>query len=83
MFGTPICPVNCLGLDVQLDNEIKLWQESKLPPQWKLYPVDVHELEELKGQVKNFLSNGRIVNFSSPYGVPIFFAKKKDGGIYM
>ncbi len=29
------------------------------------------------------LSSGRIVHSSSPYGAPILFAKKKDGGLRM
>lgn len=53
------------------------------PPRKKLYPLDDNEMLALKEQVENLLASGRIVHSSSPYGAPILFAKKKDGGLRM
>ena len=36
-----------------------------------------------KEQIEQFLASGRIAPSSSPYGAPILFAKKKDGGLRM
>ena len=36
VFATSMCPVNCLGLDVQFDHKTNLKIESKPPPQWNL-----------------------------------------------
>ena len=57
--------------------------ENAPPPKRKLYPLDSVELEELKTQIKNFLDSGRIEVANGAYGVPILFAKKKDGGLRM
>ena len=34
-------------------------------------------------QIKALLENGHIVPSSSPYGTPILFVQKKDGGLRM
>ena len=62
---------------------IKLKDTSSEPPRKKLYPLDSVEMEALKKQVEDLLASGRIVHSSSPYGAPILFAKKKDGGLRM
>ena len=41
------------------------------------------ELAALKEQLDNLLASGRIVHSASPFGAPILFAKKKDGGLRM
>ena len=41
------------------------------------------ELAALKEQLDTLLASGRIVHSASPFGAPILFAKKKDGGLRM
>ncbi len=57
-----------------------LKDNAEIPPR-KLYPLSAAELSELKKQITLFLESGRIVPSSSPYGAPILFAAKKDGGL--
>ena len=49
------------------------------PPQCKIYPLDKIELAELKKQIVELFKENKIHLSDSPYGAPIFFAKKKDG----
>ena len=49
------------------------------PPRCKIYPLDQTELAELKKQIVELLKENKIRVSDSPYGAPIFFAKKKDG----
>jgi len=39
------------------------------------------EMEELKKQIDRFLKLGHIRPSTSPYGAPVLFAPKKDGGL--
>ena len=57
--------------------------EGAAPPKRKLYPLDSVELTELKKQLTEFMDSGRIEPANGPYGAPILFAKKKDGGLRM
>ena len=41
------------------------------------------KLQELKRQLEMILAQGLILSSSSPYGVPIFFVKKKEGDLRM
>ena len=47
------------------------------PPQHKIYPLDQTELAELKKQIVELLKENKIRVSDSPYGAPIFFAKKE------
>ena len=60
---------------------IVLRPECGRPAAQRLLPLAQDELAELKKQITLFLESGRIVPSSSPYGAPILFAKKKDGGL--
>ena len=62
---------------------VLLKDPHKDPPCKKLYPLDAAELAVLKEQIEQFLASGCIAPSSSPYGVLILFAKKKDGGLRM
>ena len=82
MFADPVYPIE------HRDNKvyafcIPLKDPLKDPPRRKLYPLDAAELAALKEQIEQFLASGRIAPSSSPYGAPILFAKKKDGGLRM
>ena len=65
------------------EHKIPLIDDSADPPERKLYPLDSVELVELKKQIKEFLESNRIEPSNGPYGAPILFAKKKDGGLRM
>jgi hypothetical protein len=54
----------------------------KLPfrPIYRLSPLEV---EEAKRQITEYIHKGWIEPSSSPYGSPILFVKKKDGGLRM
>ena len=41
------------------------------------------EMDEVHKQIMEMLEKGWIRPSSSPYGTPILFAKKKDGGLRM
>lgn len=66
-----------------VEHQIKLRDPAASVPRKKLYPLTEQELQELKTQINKFLESGRIRPSSSPYGAPILFAKKKDGGLRM
>ena len=76
VFADPSYPIEGRAIE----HKIHLERDSK-PPSRKLYPLSREELAELKEQVDKFLADGRIVPSSSPYGAPILFASKKDGGL--
>ena len=82
MFADPVYPIKC-GDDKVYAFRIPLKDPLKDPPRKKLYPLDAAELAALKEQIEQFLASGCIAPSSSPYGVPILFAKKKDGGLRM
>ena len=82
MFADPVYPIK-RGDDKVYAFRILLKDPLKDPPRKKLYPLDAAELAALKEQIEQFLASGRIAPLSSPYGAPILFAKKKDGGLRM
>ena len=82
MFGEPKFLVQRDDRDMW-EFSIYLKDPAKDPPRKRIYPLDTEELNELKEQITKFLESGRIVPSSSPYGAPILFAKKKDGGLRM
>ena len=44
------------------------------------YRIGVNELEELKKQIRELQDKGFIRPSSSPWGAPVIFVEKKDGG---
>ena len=82
MFTDPVYPIK-RGDDKVYAFCILLKDPLKDPPCKKLYPLDAAELAALKEQIEQFLASGCIAPSSSPYGAPILFAKKKDGGLRM
>ena len=53
------------------------------PPFKAMYRLSVREREEMERQVKDLLAKGYIEPSSSPFGAPILFVSKKDGGMRM
>ena len=47
------------------------------------YRLSKPELEEAETQIKDLIASGRVRVSSSPWGAPILFARKKDGGLRM
>ena len=58
-------------------------QEGSIPPTRRLYRLSAPEREEMERQIQEMLSKGWIRPSCSPYGSPILFVKKKDGGMRM
>ena len=48
-----------------------------------MYRLSPAEFEDMKRQVKELLAKGWIEPSTSPYGAPILFVGKKDGGLRM
>ena len=71
--------INRAGLP---DFEIEL-EAGKKPPVGVQYRLSPREKEELTRQLKLALENGWIEASSSPFGAPVLFAPKKNGGLRM
>ena len=57
---------------------------NELPAPFKsIFRLSQAELAELRTQLEWLLENGKISPSTSPYGAPVLFAKKKDGGLRM
>lgn len=50
------------------------------PPASKLYPLSPAQLSELRSQLTELLDRGFIRPSESPFGAPILFVAKRDGG---
>ena len=58
-------------------------EEGHKPPFRPIYRLSPLEIEETKRQIAEYIHKGWIEPSSSPYGSPILFVKKKDGGLRM
>lgn len=63
-----------------VDHQIELETNAK-PPFRATYKMSFLELNELKKQLIELLEKGFIQPSKSPYGAPVLFVKKKDGGL--
>jgi len=53
-------------------------------PQFRrIFRLSQMELQELRKQLSMLLRDGKVSPSTSPYGAPVLFAKKKDGGLRM
>jgi hypothetical protein len=66
--------------NVELKIELKEGAEPVSKPVYRLSPADKNEL---KSQVELLLEKGLIRSSVSPWGSPVLFAPKKDGGLQM
>ena len=66
----------------EIEMKIELTQDAK-PKMGQLYKLLVAELAEMKKQIDELLEHGFIRPCISPWGSPVLFAKKKDGGLRM
>ena len=62
------------------DHAIEL-KENVEPPGVKLYPLSLNEQKEMDAFLTEHLESGRIRPSKSPIAAPVFFVKKKDGGL--
>ena len=58
-------------------------EDGHKPPFRSIYRLNPLEIEEAKRQIKEYIHKRWIEPSSSPYGSPILFVKKKDGGLRM
>ena len=65
-----------------VDHEIPL-EPGTQPIYQRTYKMGELELRELRAQLEMYLKKGWIKPSTSPYGAPILFVKKKDGGLRM
>ena len=64
-------------------HEFKIELEDDAPPVHRpLYKLSPLELAEAKKQIEYMLEHGFIRPSDSPYGAPVLFAPKKDGGLW-
>ena len=68
---------------VRVGHTIPLQDPSSQPPFRPLYRLSPLEHKEADSQIQLLLEAGLIEPSSSPYGAPILFAAKKDGGLRM
>ena len=62
------------------DHAVKLAPDAS-PKSCKVYPLSASEQKELDAFLKENLDSGRIRPSKSPMAAPVFFVKKKDGGL--
>ena len=65
----------------QWDHAIELNTDDPHLPRSKVYPMSLDEQAELDSFLDEALQTGRIRPSKSPIGAPVFFIKKKDGGL--
>lgn len=67
-----------------VDHQIPLMPGSELSPPFRsIFRLSQMELQVLKLTLDKLLAEGRISPSTSPYGAPVLFVKKKDGGLRM
>ena len=63
-------------------HEIPLYPDST--PQFRgMFRLSPLERQELSRQLTQLIKDGKVSESSSPYGAPVLFTKKKDGGLRM
>ena len=66
----------------RMGHEFRIDLEDNTPPVHRpLYKLSPLELEEAQKQIQSMLEHGFIRPSDSPYGAPVLFAPKKDGGL--
>ncbi len=58
-------------------------KDGAIPPKLRQYRLSFAQREELEKQLQALLSKGWIQPSSSPFGAPVLFVPKKDGGFRM
>ena len=72
------------GLPPKRNIEMKIeLEEGTRPKMGPMYKLSTTELAEMKRQINELLANGYIRPSISPWGSPVLFIPKKDGGLRM
>ena len=72
------------GLPPEREVEMKIeLKDNSKPTTGPIYKLSRSELEEMKAQIDELLSLGLIRPSISPWGSPVLFSPKKDGGLRM
>ena len=66
-----------------IEHQIPLKDPNFAPPFKGIFRLSQLELHELRKQLDGLLRNGKITASISPYGAPVLFDRKKDGGLRM
>ena len=69
--------------DRNVEHEIPLKDLNLAPPFKGIFRLSQLELQELRKQLDILLKDGKITPSTSPYGAPVLFVRKKDGGLRM
>jgi len=64
------------------DHAVELAPDTS-PKSCKVYPLSASEQKELDAFLKENLDSGRIRPSKSQMAAPVFFVKKKDGGLHL
>ena len=71
-----------LKLGPRRPEDLRIVEEPGSLPVWKrVYRLSPPQVTELKAQLTKMLEAGIIQPSNSPYGAPVLFAPKKDGGL--
>ena len=65
------------------DHAVELVPDANMSKSCKVYPLSVSEQKELDKFLKENLDTGRIHPSKSPMASPVFFVKKKCGGLWL
>lgn len=72
------------GLPPQRESDFHIELTSDATPQKKgIYRLSDSELQEMRRQLAELLRKGHIRPSKSPWGAPVLFVRKKDGGLRM
>lgn len=75
-------PIKGLPKDRNIGHTIDLEPSAK-PVFSRMYRLSPQEQDEVQRQVEDLISKGLIQPSASPWGAPVLFAAKKDGGLRM
>jgi hypothetical protein len=76
LSGLPPDRPDCVGHTIPL-------VDGAAPPYRRQYRLSPAEEAEVRKQIADLLAKGYIEPSSSPYGAPVLFVQKKDGGLRM
>lgn len=80
-FAPTFEPPHGLPPNRAVDHKIEIIPGTNSIPSRRSYRLSQPELEELRRQLEKLLEEGWIRPSVSPYGAPVLFSKKKNGGL--